>query len=293
MAKKDNQDILIQSFADFSKVYKIISSGDFQDKITLVVGMPELRPIEVLIITQFSIWLQKRSSNLTLLVSPKLKKYLDSIGLSEFCKTNIQSPSTVESIESQTAMSIKRVDRETMHAYVNATETYLKNICQAKDLQMLNHCLSELINNVYDHSDSEIDAYVFCEYYPESNVISIAVSDLGMGISNSVKRYFKQENKVEMSEREYVKWALEENKTVRSRPHNMGKGLDNLNSFARSNDTIWKILTNGVLMESVGSENRYYDNPIPGFQGTIVVLDIRVDRLQERKFVDDDWDWLN
>jgi len=293
MKKKNDETVIIRSQIDFAKAYDIISRGESGIHVRMDLYLSELHPMDILIITQFAIWLQSTGGEITLSVEEHIRTYVEDIGLSEFCNSNVHSPATIDSISSQTAMPIRRVDRETMYAYVDATEAYMKNICLGKDLQMLNHCLSELINNVYDHSNSKIDAYVFCEYYPLFNIIRVAVSDLGIVIPNSVKNYLKRENKIELGEKECVKWALEENRTVKSSPHNMGKGLDNLNSFARANDTVWKIVTNGILMKGEPSKNSYYDNPIVGFQGTIVELDIRVDNLHEHKLVDDDWEWAN
>jgi anti-sigma regulatory factor (Ser/Thr protein kinase) len=281
MIEENKHDILIRSWTDFSKVYEIISKGDYIGEITLVLGMVELLPMEVLIISQFSIWLEKRASVLTLLVSPKLKKYVDSIGLTEFCNANIHSPSTLEIITSATAMPIKRVDREMMTSYILATEQYLKSLCPKKNLHMLQVCLSELINNVYDHSNSPIDAYVFCEYYEEKNSIVLVVSDLGVGIPSSVKTYRDKKGLSELSEGECVKWAIKENSTTQSLPRNLGKGLDTLNSFVAANNSTWQMLTGNVLMKSSPTRSAYFENPIIGFIGTIVELEIRVDNLED------------
>jgi anti-sigma regulatory factor (Ser/Thr protein kinase) len=101
-------------------------------------------------------------------------------------KLNTHKPTKIRAVPDFSAMPIRRVEKESMFEYIMETEKYFKSICGHKDLAMLNLCMSELINNVYDHSFSSIGAYVFCQYYPESHEIKMAVSDYGIGIPKSV-----------------------------------------------------------------------------------------------------------
>jgi anti-sigma regulatory factor (Ser/Thr protein kinase) len=248
--------------------------------------------MDVLIIVQFAIWLEKNGGRFTLGVEPNLREYVESIGLLEFCNSNVNSPTTVEEISSSTAMPIKRVNLETMYSYILATEEYLKSRCPGKDLQMLQVCLSELINNVYDHSQSSIDAYVFCEFYPSSNSIILVVSDLGIGVPSAVNSYRKENGQEPLSSEECLKWAIKENSTTQSIPQNRGKGLDTLDSFIKSNHSQWQVLTGDVSMLSAPEEVTFEKNPISGFVGTIVQLFVYVSNLPDIVAEEDsEMDW--
>jgi len=292
MEKKNKEELLIKDWTDFSKAYGVISSGRNRVFVRMTLGLEELHPIDVLIIAQFAIWLQAKGGDLTLAVNTSNREYIKSIGLLDFCNANIHFPSTLEDISSRSAMPIKRVNRETMTSYIIATGQYLKSLCPNKDLQMLQVCLSELINNVYDHSNSPIDAYVFCEYYANSNSIFIVVSDLGIGIASSVNSFRSTKGLMPLSTVECLKWAVKENSTTRSLPHNLGKGLDVLNSFIQANHSSWQILTNDVSMRADPDEINYEKNPISGFIGTIVNLIVRVSNLPEIDVEEDnEMDW--
>ena len=292
MEKKVKEEILIPDWTAFSKVFKVISEGKNGVFVRITLGVDELHPMDVLIIAQFAIWLQLREGDLTLAVNRPNRDYVESIGLLDFCNTNVHNPSTLKEISSSTAMPIKRVNRETMYSYILGTEEYLKSRCPGKDLQMLQVCLSELINNVYDHSRSPIDAYVFCEFYPSSNSIILVVSDLGIGIPSAVNSYRKENGQEPLSSEECLKWAIKENSTTQSIPQNRGKGLDTLNSFIRSNHSQWQVLTGDVSMRSAPEEITYEKNPVSGFIGTIVQLIIYVSNLPDIvEEEDSEMDW--
>lgn len=157
---------------------------------------------------------------------------------------------------------------------------------------MLNLSIAELVNNVYDHAHSPIDAYVFCQYYQKTDIIKVAVSDLGKGIPKSVNQYKLDQGEGRLTDIECVKWALEENKTVKSMPYNAGKGLDTINHFVKTNKGSWKLFSGDVLMRGFPSRNNYESNPIYNFTGTVIQINISVKNLCDLEFVEtDEWNW--
>jgi sensor histidine kinase regulating citrate/malate metabolism len=115
---------------------------------------------------------------------------------------------------------------------------------------MLNNSIAELINNVYDHAKSPIDAYVFCQFFPKDRSIKIVVGDLGIGIPNSVNNYLKSIADKTISNKASLKWAIEERKSTKSMPHNKGLGLYNLHSFIKSSQSSLRILSNDVAFNA-------------------------------------------
>ena len=231
----ENIVVLIKSTDDYFKLYSLLEKEITDTTIGIQIEKTFLEPIDVLILAQFIIRQKQRSCSISVSANQDILNYLKAINIVNFCKFNYKEPTTIKYIDSYTAMPICRVEESTMNNYIQSTQKYLTTFCEGKDLGMLNLCLSELINNVYNHSHSTIGAYVFAQYYSKTNEIKLAVSDLGIGIPMSVNTYKKVLGEKELSSRECVIWALKEDMTTKSIPRNKGKGLDNIKSFMKSN----------------------------------------------------------
>ena len=188
-------------------------------------------------------------------------------------------------------MPIKRLSREKMNEYIQATRNYFAGFCPGKDLIMLNTCLSELLNNAYDHADSPIGAFVFSQFYPATRDIKLAVSDGGIGIPISVNAYRQRSGQAMLSERDCIQWALGENNTTKSIPQNRGKGLDTVQSFMRSTGNSWQLFSGSVLMRAFPSGIRYQTNPMAFFLVTAIQLNFKIDNLQEEQS-EEYFDWF-
>jgi hypothetical protein len=260
--------------------------------IELHLEVNSLAPLDILIITQFLIIQSQKKCELTIVTNPIIKEYVKAIKLVDFVKSNTYRPNTIRAISDFTAMPIRRVERERMVEYIHATERYFKQIIHgSKDLAMLNQCMSELINNVYDHSQSAIGAYVFCQYYPETNEIKMAVSDYGIGIPGSVNGSRRNKNQTMLSEIDSIKWAIKENNTVHSIPQNAGKGLDTVNSFVKENMGELKLMSGGAQLTGISGKNNYSSNIVQGFKGTVIQVTIKIDNLEAVDILDHlDWD---
>ena len=280
-------DIVIKGQGDYHKLFHIILNPIPDEHITIHLFQPFLRPMDILILTEFIIYQLRTAGRVNLIVeSQPVKNYLQAIGLLEFCSENHFSPSEILEIESYTAMPIRRVNRETMNYYILKTQSFFQTFCPGKDLGVLQIALSELINNVYDHSKSPIDCYVFCQYYRQKRTIVIAVADLGYGIPLTVNRFLKSQGLHILSQFAAVEWALKLHQTTRSEPHNAGRGLDIISSFVHAIDGSWKLFSDEVKMESSQVGNQFLPNPIQNFTGTVIEISIKVDNLNDLETVD-------
>lgn len=239
-----------------------------------------INPYQVIILVLFVIRQINKGCTIRI-IQPShvaVEKYLSDIGLFEFCQTNQNSSNTVQQIVSSTAMPIKRITTESMNEYIEMTVAYFRHLCDDKDLTMLNIAIAELINNVYDHAQSLIDAYVFCQFFPDTHTIKLVVGDLGIGIPYAVNSFLKKESLPELTAAETIEWALKENQSTFSQPHNKGKGFNNLLTFIDTNQGILNIFTNEVHYNFSG-EGSVKANPIHNFNGTIVEIEIKVNNL--------------
>ncbi len=71
------------------------------------------------------------------------------------------------------------------------TEALLKTSGDRPDAKMLRSTtlslLSELISNVYDHSQTQINGYAALQLYAHGNQVQVVVSDSGLGIVNTLR----------------------------------------------------------------------------------------------------------
>lgn len=275
-------DIVIKGQKDYHKLFQVIQEGYQGSPITIHLYHSFLEPMDILILTEFIIFQLNEKVEINLRVdNEKVKEYLEAIGLFEFCSSNYHEPNELKEIASYSAMPLRRVNRETMNYYIGRTQAYFQTLCDRKDLGMLDITLSELINNVYDHSNSPIDCFVFSQYYPQKGQIKLAVGDLGFGIPKTVNNYFSNKGAETVSQEDAVKWALKLNRTTQSMPHNAGRGLDTVCSFVKVNNGSWKLFSGNVKMMGNGMRNHFFDNPIINFIGTVIEIIIIVDNLEE------------
>jgi anti-sigma regulatory factor (Ser/Thr protein kinase) len=81
-------------------------------------------------------------------------------------------------------------------------------------------CLSELFNNIREHTQLEIGS-IFVQHYPRRDRINVSIADFGLGIPEKVR-----EVRPKISDTEAVILAVQEGFTTKSIPGNAGLGLD-------------------------------------------------------------------
>ena len=274
-------EIVINNLSDYKKFFLFDKCKHIKpEEIVICLNINFVNPHDVLLIVQFAIYTKKTNSSVKqfrIKSNPILIKYLKDIGLVPFLKENYIQPRTIKFIDKLTAMPIRRVEQSSIEEYVYETLKYIGNICIDKDLSMLSVGIKESINNVYDHANSEIGAYVFCQYYPKIKTIRVCVSDLGDGIPNVVRKANPG-----FSDTKCLKWALIEKNTTQSLPSNAGMGLSIIKDFTKITKGKLKILTGDCdyALNSNGNET-FRENSIKPFKGTLIELDIKVDQLED------------
>ncbi len=274
--------IKLRNMPDYSKLYYHISNNSLSNE-EILLDLSEhgfVEPMQIIILVQFIIYHIKNNSIRILLPSqPRVNEYLNDIGIIKFCATNYNDSNDYGPITSRTAMKIKRITTANMNDYITQTQNYFGEQCPGKDLLLLNILISELINNVYDHSKSPIDAYVFCQLFPYFKQIKLVVADLGMGIPNSVNNYLRKIGEKEKNNREAIEWAFSENRSTKSQPHNIGKGLYLFHEFVRNNQSTANVYTNSTRYSITPGKETFGTNPIGHFKGTLFEILIKVVNL--------------
>ena len=84
----------------------------------------------------------------------------------------------------------------------------------------LKGCLSELFNNIKDHTRFDIGS-IFVQHYPQEKRINLSLADFGVGIPEKVRGVVSG-----LTDAEAVVRAVQEGFTTKSTPGNAGLGLD-------------------------------------------------------------------
>lgn len=119
----------------------------------------------------------------------------------------------------------------------------------------LNHIFSELMNNVSDHSQSNIGGYAMAQYYPKLKKVQFAIADKGCGFLKNINSKFSNiDNEYEAIIKALERAVSASSNLIYGQNRNAGYGLYTLETIINetkgkmiiiSNDTMFK-LENGI-----------------------------------------------
>ena len=150
-------------------------------------------------------------------------------------------------------------------------------------------CLSELFNNIDDHSSKKIGG-IFAQHFPKENIIETAVADFGVGIPANVRKIRNVKD-----DSDAIILATTQDFTSRSTPRNRGLGLDTLIKYIviKNEGAVTISSGNGMVNFEKGLDGAVKTSSTPdiGFcPGTVVRLKLRTDRILEGE-TEEDIEW--
>jgi len=83
-------------------------------------------------------------------------------------------------------------------------------------------CISELFNNIQDHTQLDIGS-IFVQHFPNEKRVTISLSDFGLGIPEKVRQKVPG-----LTDSQAIIQAVQDGFTTKSKPTNKGVGLDYL-----------------------------------------------------------------
>ncbi len=149
------------------------------------------------------------------------------------------------------------------------TEAYAKVLaekveCEQGVIDAFHWCISELLDNVLQHSQSA-EGFVIVQVHSESKRIAICLTDTGIGILESLRHSSHHPNNAA----DAITLALKEGVTRDSEAH-QGNGLWGLNEIVRENGGQLAVKSERGLVEHNPEKDVYVSNSLPPFQGTII-----------------------
>lgn len=176
-----------------------------------------------------------------------------------------------------TTLCLWHISKPMIEAYGMQVQDYFRRShFIGMDLQPLASSLVEVFNNIFDHSASPIQGYVLTQHFPKINELSFVVSDLGVGIPNSINLYKSKIGEIPLPDHLAISKSLERGVTSKSSPQNAGFGLANVLEFIEdSNGSIEIYSGNGYFYKKAGNTpvNHYLSN----FNANGTLIEVKID----------------
>lgn len=184
-----------------------------------------IRPAGVVFLSNLIWWLHEHGTSVNLINVEReaiALQYLDdSLFFEQHCGHKIRQTSAPR----PTTRPLVRIAHEHSHSWLAtnlipwlATSLGLTEA----SLYELKACLSELFNNIQDHTQFDIGS-IFVQHYPNRNSVNISLADFGLGIPAKVA-----ETVPGLTDGDAIIQAVKEGFTSKSTPGNAGLGLDSL-----------------------------------------------------------------
>ena len=152
----------------------------------------------------------------------------------------------------------------------------------------ISYLVSELFDNIYEHSRSE-NGYVFSQYLEREGIINLCIADTGITIYNSFKNAGLYQKEINGSETEALRLA-NEGYSTKNRPEaeNRGYGISTSKRMLVSGmKGAFFMLSGGAFHRYEHGTNVYIDlNNVFHWNGTIILLRIPVNIPEGFNYID-------
>lgn len=215
-------------------------------------------------------------------IPDSIEAYLKSFNFDQFCKG--LDTKAFELPTDKKTFSLWHIEESRKESYSLEVQKYFENnLFAGQNLFVLGNSLSELMNNVFDHSRSKIAGYTFTQLNTRSNTIVTCVCDFGIGIPMAVNSFLKNSGQKPLPNDLALRKALEFNFSTLTKPHNRGFGWDTIISNLQllggkllivSNNALYLMRHDGIVRTSLNHSN---------FHGTLVVITLDTRNFTEKE----------
>ncbi len=191
----------------------------------------------------------------------------------------------VDTADSSHIFNLWRIVDGEKELFAARVEEYLRNnYFKNKDLSAISLSLKEAFYNVFDHASAGNNAFSLIFYDKDTHVLYAAISDFGIGIVRSVKKYLPSI----IDDKQALLKAIENNFTVKSAKWNKGKGLDNILSSTDSS----RLCSGRALLlykkkdkYDMQGNKRVYDIDFD-FPGTLLYFEVDISQMDDVEILD-------
>ncbi len=155
----------------------------------------------------------------------------------------------------------------------------------------IGYIVSELVRNVIEHANSKFGAFVAAQYYPNTNMIRIGISDGGLGITKTIRRSHNALDDLQAIRLALTPGITGTTKKEGGTEQNAGAGLFFVKSIAAINKDFFGIYSGSsfykLLRQNSTKKNLLNADPLddrhsaandyPYWQGVAIGIDIKLD----------------
>jgi hypothetical protein len=206
--------------------------------------------------------------------SYQINRYLENIRFYEYWKPGFDRNKFTK-LKIDTTMCLWKVSYSMIYDYATQAQRYFQNgYFEGKSLDSLHIALTEVFNNIFDHSKSPVDGYVLTQCFPNIGKIDISLCDFGVGIPAKINEIWTASGKAKLPDEYAIRAALVRTMSSKSTPHNKGFGLANLFDMVKKlNGEISIHSNNGVFLRNASGEiKQYRSNNF--FSGTLITVSL-------------------
>jgi anti-sigma regulatory factor (Ser/Thr protein kinase) len=190
----------------------------------------------------------------------------------------------------RTTMPLELINMESSFQWLDSFTRWLSRELNVKTSSLTNIKMSfgEIFNNIRDHAFENVGC-TFAQHYPNKNLISIVISDFGVGIPTNIRKIHPS-----LNDAEAIRKAIEEGITSRTSPRNLGVGLHTLyKNVVEDNHGSIHIHSNYGILDSYygynGPKIEYYTKN-SFYPGTLIEVNLRTNNIFEQDD-EEEFDW--
>ena len=191
-----------------------------------------------------------------------------------------------------TAQPLREVRQQDSHSWIRLQLVPWLSRCSGvaeRDLAELQTCVSELFNNIADHTEHDVGS-VFAQWFPNEKQLEVCVADFGAGVPSTVRRVAP-----DLSDAEAIARAFEDGFTSKSISTNRDVGLHYLKQNVVENlEGILKLHSAGgsVEIKKCGTRTRVVSSQARGYcPGTLVEIRLRTDLIEASDDEPEAFEW--
>jgi hypothetical protein len=181
-----------------------------------------IRPAGVVFLSNLVHWLNEKKTRVLFRNTKKQTAPLFYLDDSLFFQQHLGSKIRPTASPRPTTRPLLRLAQKDSHAWLQSNLLpWLASRLSINEVSLysVKVCVSELFNNIQDHTRYDIGS-IFIQHFPNENFVIFSVADFGLGIPETVR------SKVaEISDGAAIIKAVEEGFTTKSNPANQGAGL--------------------------------------------------------------------
>ena len=184
-------------------------------------------------------------------------------------------------------------DSSELHNFITEMVPLLhKEPAQAEPIR---YVVSELVRNVFEHSESPHGAIVCAQFYKKSNTVRLGVADTGVGITRTINAAYPDSNDLKSIALALTPGVTGTTNAYGGTEANAGAGLFFIKSIATVNRDFFMIYSGKGMYKLLKTplnkriklnsdplkDNCSTDDNLPYWAGTVVGIDISLDTNQD------------